>query len=135
MPTTESSPCPVPSSTGRPFTLRLSIRGIGHCPSFKNHKRAILDTATGRMRTLTEKSVKARMALLEDAILSALYSACPTTESATALEWLKRLRTQLSGLSDDSIQVIPRSSWDTEQVETGQEGIDITITRIEATGK
>src|SRR5690348_10817908 len=105
--------------------VTLTVQGVGPIPSFKNCKRAILDKRTGRMRTLTEPSVKKRMQLIEDAILLALYSCCPTTEGATGLEWLKRLRIALSGLSDDSLKQIPRSNWEAASplVETGREGV------------
>jgi len=75
----------------------------------------------------TRKDIKKRMQLLEDVILSKLYSLCPTTESETHSECLKQLRTALSGLSDDSIREIPVGSWSVDRVPKGEEGVRITI--------
>ena len=75
--------------------------------------------------------VKKRMALLEDAIVFALYSCAATIVSETPSGCLKQLRTLLSGLSDDSIREIPCGSWDVERVEKGQEGLLITIEKLQ----
>lgn len=99
-------------------------------PSFKNRKRAILDSKTNKMRTLTEPEVKQRMQELEDAIAFALFSACQTGANETHLGCSKRLRTALSGLFDDSVREIPCGSWDTFLVDPEFEGIEITIEEI-----
>jgi len=108
----------------------LKIRGIDHIPSFKNRKRAIFDVKKGHMRTLTPASVKKRMDSLENAIVSALYSACQISEDVMHSECLKRLRTALSGLCDDSIKEIPCGDWDTIYVPNGEEGADILVERL-----
>jgi hypothetical protein len=106
------------------------IKVPGEIPSFKNRKTAILDSASGKMRTLTQKSVKERMDRMESAIVSQLYSISHPTESATPLECLKQLRTFLSGLSDDSIREIPCGSWDVQRCKKGEEGATIIIEEI-----
>ena len=105
--------------------IRLEIRGVGNCPSKKNSHFPLTNGGLG-----IDKSVKERMMRLENAILFALYSACQTGGNETPSECLRRLRTLLSGLSDDSINQIPAGSWDVQMVEPGQEGVEITITAI-----
>ena len=109
----------------------LRIRGVGHIPSFKNRKRAILDSNTGKMRTLTEPDIKKRMDRLENAIFCELYSSSQITEGETRQECLKRLRIALSGLFDDSILQIPQGSWETQRVPKGEEGAIITLEQLE----
>lgn len=112
------------------MTIKLEMQNTGHCPSFKNRKRAIRDGQTGQLRTLTEPKIKQRMAMLEAAILCALYSESQIIGSETHSECWKRLRTFLSGLCDDSILEIPTGSWEVERVPKGQEGLLIEITRL-----
>lgn len=100
-------------------------------PAFKNQKRSIMDRNTGKQRTLTPGKIKKRMDVLESAILSRLYSTAQTIEGETHSECLRRLRTVLSGLSDDSLQEIPNGSWRTEDVAKGAEGITIIIEELE----
>ena len=95
------------AQTAFSVSLRVSVPNI---PSFKNRKRAI-PTKSGKFRTLTEPKVKQRMEQLENAIVSALYSACQTASGGTDSECLKRARIALSGLSDDSWREIPESSF------------------------
>lgn len=113
-----------------PRSIRLSIRGIGHIPSFKNRKRTRVDRKTLKPHNFTDPKHKKRMDRLEDAIVCALFSACPIDESETPLECSKRLRTLLSGLCDDSIREIPCGEWNVEFVAAGAEGIDIEITKL-----
>lgn len=113
---------------GRSVTLHAlgSIyHGLGHIPSKKNHH---FPGNGGRI--LIDKPVKARMLALENAILSELYSASQIIGNETHLECLKRLRTLLSGLSDDSIREIPEGSWATHHDIKGCEGVIIEITQI-----
>lgn len=123
--------------TSPKIPIVLVIRGQ-QVPSFKNRKIAIVlnrkalvnPQARAITRTLTEPKTKARMDLLENAILSALYSSCPTIAGVTAMEWQKQLRIALSGLLDDSFQIIPESSWRAEKVAKGQEGVRIEIIEL-----
>lgn len=117
-------PAKTPSAGIAPITLQL--RGF-HCPSFKNTKRAILDSNTNQFRTLTPGKIKKRMQALENAIVSALYSASQIVGNETHSECLKRLRTVCSDLLDDSVKEIPAGEWDTVYVLPGEEGLDITI--------
>lgn len=109
------------------FPVTLRIQGVGHIPSHKNRKRAIMDKSMGHLRTLTEPPVRERMQRIENAITFALYSLCQTNENVTHSECLKQLRTALSGLCDDSIKEVPEGSWYTEHVPQGEEGCTITI--------
>lgn len=110
-------------------STRIFLRVVtgDNCPSFKNTKRAIVDSSTGKHRTLTPGNIKKRMAQLENRIVSSLYSLCQTPQGATDSECLKRLRTALSGLSDDSLTEIPEFSFGVRYVEPGLEGVEITI--------
>jgi hypothetical protein len=99
-------------------------------PSFKNQKRSILDRNSGKQRTLTPKKIKHRMQVLEDAILSALYSTGATTGGGTHSECWRQLRIALSGLCDDSLKEVPEGSWDTEPASKLEEGITIIIEEL-----
>lgn len=101
-----------------PIFLRV-ITG-DNCPSFKNRKRM------GR----TPGNIKKRMLQLENRIVSALNSLCQTPSNETDLECQKRLRTALSGLSDDSLTEIPEFSFGVRYVEPGLEGVEITIEKL-----
>lgn len=114
-------------------SVTLSVVTGDHVPSFKNRKRAILDRHSGKMRTLTEPKVKKRMQLLENRIVSALYSLCQTSEHAMDLDRVKQLRTALSGLSDDSTKEIPEFSYGVQRVQSGMEGVIIYIDEIKQT--
>lgn len=82
------------------------------------------------MRTLTEPQAKQRMDRLEKAIEFALYSSCRTEKDETDSDYLKRLRTVLSGLCDDSLKEIPEFSFGVEYVAKGREGVRIEIEEI-----
>lgn len=113
----------IPKSANLPGDLTpicLVVITGDHVPSFKNRKRC------GH----TEKKVKQRMTQLENRIVSVLYSACQTPKSGTETECLQRFRTALSGLSDDSLKVIPESSFGVRYVEPGLEGVEITIEKL-----
>ena len=103
----------------------LEVKGLGHVPSKKNYHYPRPDGGL-----LIDKSVKLRMQRLENAILSALLSESQIIAKETHSECLKRLRTLLSGLCDDSIREISEGKWRVEYVPKEQEGISITITLI-----
>ena len=121
----DSQPLPNPSGV-----VTLMVVTGDHVPSFKNRKRAIMDSKTGKMRTLTEPRTKKRMALLESRIESALYSSCQTGVAATDSACLKQLRTVLFECSDDSLAEIPEFSYGVEYVQPGAEGVQIIIEQI-----
>lgn len=106
------------------FIARLHINGF-HIPSFKNCKHT-----NKHGHVYTETRVKKIMEQLESGILSELYSEFQMVEPETASECWKRLRTALSGLSDDSLKEIPNASFSTEVVPKGQEGVMIEIYEI-----
>lgn len=102
--------------------VKLTVMNQGHCPSFKNHKHS---GANGFV--YCDPRVKKRVQSIENAMLSELYSESQIVGSETHSECWKRLRTVLSGLSDDSIREIPEGSWAVEFVPPGDEGLEITI--------
>lgn len=110
--------------------LSLSITGIGPIPSFKNNK-SIFKKQDGTPFIATNPDLKKRMERLENAIVFALYSSSPTGGGATDGEWLKQLRTLLSGLSDDSLKEMPHGEYDYEIVPKGEEGVRIEIELVE----
>lgn len=108
---------------------RVFLRVItgDHVPSFKNTKRSILDSKTGKQRTLTPGNIKKRMRQLENRTLSALHSLSLNPAGETDLACQKRLRMFLSGLCDDSLTEIPESKFSVRYVEPGMEGVEIEI--------
>jgi hypothetical protein len=115
------------TEAGASGVVKLVVITGDNVPSFKNSKRSILDRNSGKQRTLTPGKMKRRMQLLEDAILSALYSGSVTAGGEMDLAWQRRLRTALSGLLDDSLKEIPEFSFGVRYVEPGQEGVEIEI--------
>lgn len=71
------------------------------------------------------------MDILENGIVFALYSLSRTIGAGTHSECLKRLRTALCELSDDSIREVPAGDWDVRYVPKGEEGLEITIMEYE----
>lgn len=100
-------------------------------PSFKNNKRAVIQKGKKFAKPITDPKTKERMLHLENAMLSALYSDSQIIGNETHSECWKRLRTVLSGLSDDSVREIPSGSWDSFVVGKGFEGVKIEIMEIE----
>ena len=114
-------------------SVTLSVLTGDHVPSFKNSKRSILDRNSGKQRTLTPAKIKKRMELIENSIVSALYSSRPMRGDVTDPEWLKQLRIALSGLSDDSVHEIPEFSFGVQKVQKGMEGVIIYIEELTPT--
>lgn len=117
-------------ANGLTRVVRLVVITGDNCPSFKNSKRSILDSWSGKQRTLTPKKMKQRMQLLENRTVSALYSLCRTSSGEMDLECLKRLQTALFGLLDDSLREMPDFSFAVRYVQPGCEGVEIEIERI-----
>lgn len=103
--------------------LEINVPLSQPVPSFKNHKHSSRRSGF----VYCDPKIKARMSEIENGILSALCSLCRTTSGATDLECRKQLRTALSGLSDDSLNQIPTSSFDTEY---GLPAVKIIITKL-----
>lgn len=114
------------NALNKPTGNRIVLEVCGHqIPSFKNRKHS------GKNGFVyTEPQIKQRMAQIENAMLSALFSECQIIANETHSECWKRLRIALSGLSDDSILEIPEGSWAIERCEKGSEGIRIEITTL-----
>lgn len=99
----------------------------GQVPAFKNHKRAILDRKTGKLRTLTEPKVKKWMAQCESDLLSQLRSlylmtAAETPMGVSAQSWIASVAP-----SDDSVKEIPEIHVNVEKVPKGKEGAEIKL--------
>lgn len=107
--------------------MTLTIKGLGPTPSFKNNKRAILDSNTGKMRTLTKPETKQWMNQCIDQFESQLLTALAITEGETVGEWQRRLRTALLPLQDDSWKHMLPGEQNVRMVSKGEEGADVTI--------
>lgn len=111
---------------------RVFLRVItgDHVPSFKNTKRSILDSKTGKQRTLTPGNIKKRMDHITNGLVSALIFAYQTTEGVTSTGCSRQswIASKLPG--DDSIQWIPEIHIKAVKVPKGEEGFEITITEI-----
>lgn len=121
-PDTASSPI---SASQGPLVLR--IRGIGNLTSFKNRKRAIRSGNSTRL--ITEPKIKARQEALKAAILSALRLASATGAGETSMASRPASLT-LSLPQDDCWTQVPELIVTGELVAPGEEGCDITITRL-----
>tara|TARA_R110000868_G_scaffold148404_3_gene370345 strand:- start:195 stop:533 length:339 start_codon:yes stop_codon:yes gene_type:complete len=110
--------------------ITLNVKNLGHVPSFKNNKRAILDRNTGKMRTLTDPKTKKWM---NDCIhgfglqLNLLFQ-INAAETATEQLVLSSIASLLP--LDDSRHWIPELHIYCEDVDKGIEGATITIEEI-----
>jgi hypothetical protein len=99
------------------------------CPSFKNAKRAIRDRDTGKMRTLTQKSVAQRKKNLEDAIVSALFSSLPTDAPTTQMD--AALLSLIASLPpDDDWKILSRLAIDSALSPEHGPAISIVIEKV-----
>ncbi len=110
--------------------IRLTVTGLGHVPSFKNKKRAILDRKTGKMRTLTEPETKKWMERCIQSFEYQLLSAFLITEGGMQTVLSPHSWTASFLPLNDSVQWIPEITIRVEQVEKGAEGAIIEITRL-----
>lgn len=101
--------------------IRLSIRGQGHCPSFKNSK--VL--ARGRMFTKPEYQEWMEKAIL--AMAYQLRSIAQTSATGTLTEPQLRSWIASSLPLDDSRHWIPKLTVEAVDCEKGMEGADIVI--------
>jgi hypothetical protein len=125
-------PAPLP-----PSTIRIEIEGYGHIVSFKNTKmilpamvnssgqtvrRAMLITDPRKQKLMWGYEVA-----IELALLSAYRTAVAGMPTAPSLQsWIAS-----SVFLDDSLDWIPESAgYTVEQVEKGDEGMVIEITRL-----
>ncbi len=115
-------------------SISLSVQGMGNVPSFKNSKRAILDSRNGKLRTLTPKATKALMEAIVESFVSQLWSVSQTGDGGI---WMGPSAPSLivSSLpADDSINDIVEINIRSERVPKGQEGAHLTIVEVPWTG-
>lgn len=105
----------------------FDVRNMGHVPSFKNSKRAILDRNTGKMRTLTEPEVKKWMESATDAFVSQLSSLTQTTDAVIPTEPFPHSLIVSSLPLDDSRQWIGEIRVKCMDAAKGDEGATIII--------
>lgn len=116
--------------------ITLVIKGLGHCPSFKNSKMICglkqikPNLWSGKPFLITQPKKKAWMDAAILSIASQLRSLCPTTAGATSTECLQRFLTACVP-QDDCWQMIPQLSVMGEKTAKGNEGCVIEIERIE----
>jgi len=108
--------------------IALVVRNVGHVPSFKNNKRAILDN--GRMRTLTEPKTKKWMEQVTDAFASQLFSLTQTNDAVIPMAPCPPSLIVSSLPLDDSRQWLPEITIKCVEVEKGDEGATIIIEPI-----
>lgn len=101
---------------------------MGHVPSFKNNKRAIL--RNGKMRTLTEPETKKWMQMATDAFVSQLLLLTQTTDDVIQMEPFPHSLIVSSLPLDDSRQWIPEIRVQCVDAEKGNEGATIIIEPI-----
>lgn len=107
--------------------MKLVVKNMGHVPSFKNRKRAILDRKTGKLRTLTERKTARWMERCTNDFVSQLHSMLATVAAAMGTEHCPRsLIASLLPL-DDGIAWIPEIHLHTVYVDPGDEGAEIEI--------
>lgn len=108
-------------------SIKLNVLGLGHVPSFKNKKRAILDRNTGKMRTLTEPEAAKWMQKCEDAFVSQLKSLYQTTEAVMPMVRSPRSWIACVAPYDDSVNIIREIHLTVHDAPKGCEGATITI--------
>jgi len=102
-----------------------------HVPSFKNRKRAIKDSKTGKLRTLTEPSVKRWMEACIQSFASQLLSgeAIYGKETQTGVyqpSWIVSLLP-----ASDSMNWLKELHVYVTECQTGEEGAEIIIEQIQ----
>jgi hypothetical protein len=110
--------------------IKLEIRGLGHVPSFKNKKRAILDRHTGRMRTMTDAKTQKWMEQcirsIESQLLYAIQTIAEGTLTARRVPSLIACYLPL----DDSRQWLPELLIKSVDCDKGEEGATIVIEKL-----
>ncbi len=111
--------------------MKILIKGMGHVPSFKNNKRAILDTRTGRMRTMTDAKTQAWMKRAILVLESQLRSLLVTDVTGTVTGLIQPCKIASSVPLDDCLDWIPEHSVSVRTVSKGEEGAEILIEAYE----
>lgn len=99
--------------------VKLTVRNLGHVPSFKN----------GKQLFLTSKRNREWMKCCQSSFVSQCISACRIEGRATSMEDLRHFW-MLCLPSDDNWKVIPEIRVTCERVIEGEEGADILIEEI-----
>lgn len=102
----------------------LTIKGLGHVPSFKNKKRIC------GQQLITNRVVKRWMEACISSFVSQLKSVAQTAGDATSTGWQRRYWTVSLLPWDDSRQWITKLIVEAKEVDKGNEGATLTITRI-----
>lgn len=111
-------------------TLQIEIKGIGHCPSFKNTKSIFRNHKTGKPFIATQPKKKQWMEQAIQLIASQLCSAYRTTSNGTQTAPSLPSWIAASAPLDDSWQWVPEHHVTTVKCAKGEEGATITITRL-----
>lgn len=101
--------------------IRLEIRGIGHCPSFKNSK------VVGVRKLFTKPEYKLWMDRCIQSLELQLLSAIQMDTGGTRTGSLPLSSIVLSGLCDDSKREISSETVFPMQVPKGEEGVELFI--------
>lgn len=111
-------------------SIFLTIRNMGHVPSFKNQKRAIVQR-NGQTKIVTTKRVKKWMKAATESLFLQLLSESQTRVCATLTA--RKARHLIASLvpGDDSSKWISESHIKVVEVPKGEEGVDILIERID----
>lgn len=115
------------SNTKPAGSVILRVKGLGHVPSFKNKKRAILDRSTGKMRTLTAPEASRWMRKCEDAFVSQLFSWYQIAEGAMPTALSRRSWIACAVPLDDSVNHIREIHVSVLNVDKGEEGAMLAI--------
>ena len=100
--------------------VKLEVKGLGHCPSFKNGKRLFV----------TNKKNAQWMKACTVSFVSQCISKCQTEGGAISMEDLRRFLTASLPLDENWLNV-PTVILTSEAVEPGEEGATITITPLD----
>lgn len=103
--------------------ITLVIKDMGHVPAFKNKKRIM------RGRLITDPRAQKWMSLCVSSFKSQLRRLFQTSDGATSTECWQR-SAMLSWPRDDNWKVMPRITISVRQVEKGEEGAIVTLTKI-----
>lgn len=117
----ESSGKEIAASWARP--IKVEFKG-GHIPSFKNAKRVV-----GK-KLITDRDIKARKVAIEESFLWQLHSAIQTYEQEMRTGLSRRALIALLLPADDCWTCIPATQTNCEFVAPGEEGVEISITRL-----
>ena len=108
----------------RSSVIRLTIRGLGHCPSFKNNKQLI---GGHPPRLITKPERKQWMDRCEANFVSQFISTYQTTESVMPM--VRSLRSWIACVAplNDSVKDIPELHVYVKRVKKSDEGAVILI--------